>query len=149
MGFEYPEKVRFKCLRCGICCGDTQKRKRHILLLDEEAQGIAKFVDKPLEDFASKVEGNRPYGYEMKKNIALGKCVFLKENHCTIHSKRPLICRFYPFGLVTSQKRQKVVFFFTNECPGIGKGKAMEKNDFRKLLKQAKKRATWQGNVEP
>jgi Fe-S-cluster containining protein len=149
LGFEHPEKVRFKCLKCGICCGDTQERKRHILLLDEEAQDIAKTARKSIDDIASKVEENRAYAYEMKKDKTSGKCIFLNANRCTIYSKRPLICRFYPFGLETNQKQQNV-FFFTNECPGIGKGTTMKTNDFRKLLKQAeKKRTLSRGNAEP
>ena len=145
LSFKYPEKVRFKCLKCGICCGDTQERKRHILLLDEEANNIAQTVNKSVDEIASKVEGARPYAYEMKKDKIDGKCIFLEGNDCAIYSKRPLICRFYPFGLETSQKQQKV-FFFTNECPGIGKGRAMKKNDFCRLLKQVEKRAASREN---
>jgi hypothetical protein len=138
-GFYYPQDVRFKCLKCGICCGDTQERTRHILLLDEEAQSIARSVNKSVLDIASKTEGKEPYGYELKKTPIDGKCIFLRENRCIVYFKRPLICRFYPFGLETGQDQQQV-FFFTNECPGIGKGKKMQETDFRSLLNQAKKR---------
>ena len=139
MSFEYPQKVRFKCVKCGICCGDTQERTRHVLLLDEEANGIASTINQQISDFASRVEDKPPYNYKMKKNAEDGKCIFLKENSCSIYSKRPLICRFYPFGLKTDHKQQKV-FYFTNECPGIGKGKTMRENDFHKLLREAIKR---------
>ncbi len=147
MGFQYPEKIQFKCLECGICCGDTQEKTRHILLLDEEAQNIAKSVNKSVSDIASKVKDKKPYGYEMKKNTTTGKCVFLKENRCTIYPKRPLICKFYPFGLETSRENQKV-FFFTTECPGIGHGKVMQKNDYRILLSQAEEKTTHRRNAE-
>jgi Fe-S-cluster containining protein len=149
MSFEYPEKIRFKCLKCGICCGNTPERTRHILLLDKEAQGIAKSVNKSVSDIVLKVEGTRPYSYEMKKNTTNGKCIFLKENRCVIYPKRPLICRFYPFGLENGQKQRQKVFFFTNECPGIGKGRTMEESDFRRLLKRAEKRTMNRGSVEP
>ncbi len=137
--FEHPHDVRFECVKCGICCGDTQQRTRHILLLDEEARCIAKTTNQPVHDIASKIEGKEPYVYELKKNPIDGKCIFLLENRCTIYSKRPLICRFYPFGLEASREQQPV-FFFTNECPGIGRGTEMKENDFRKLLTQADKR---------
>jgi Fe-S-cluster containining protein len=139
MSFEYPEKVRFKCIKCGICCGDTQERTRHILLLDEEAKNIAATTNQRIPDFASRLDDKTLYHYEIKKTENDGKCVFLKENRCIIYYKRPLICKFYPFGFRTTQKQQEV-FYFTNECPGVGKGNTMREEDFRKLLKQAKKR---------
>jgi Fe-S-cluster containining protein len=139
MNFEYPQNVRFKCVKCGICCGDTKDRTRHILLLDEEATIIASTTKMPISDFAAKSNEKTSYHYEMKKNETDGKCIFLKENCCTIYLKRPLICRFYPFGLVTNQDRRKI-FFFTSECLGMEKGKTMKENDFQKLLKQAHKR---------
>lgn len=144
MSFDYPEKIRFKCLACGICCGDTKERTRHVLLLYEEAKSIAVSLNKTISDIASEVNGKRPYVYEMKKNESNGKCIFLKENRCTIYSKRPLICRFYPFGLEASQNEQKI-FFFTTECPGIGKGMAIRKDYFRRLLGEAERRTVRQG----
>ena len=141
MTFEYPKKVRFKCVKCGICCGDTEERTRHILLMEEEAEKIASTTRKPIHDFAVKLANRTPYRYEMKKATSEGKCIFLEENRCTIYSKRPLICRFYPFGLETRQNKQKA-FYFTSECPGIGKGITMGENEFRNLLRQAKRRTT-------
>ncbi len=136
MSFQYPLKIRFKCIKCGICCGDTEEKTRHILLLRKEASKIADTIKQPIENFAVELVGKTPYCYEMKKTKE-GKCVFLKGNRCIIYSKRPLICKYYPFGLETNQNQQK--FFHTNECPGIGKGKIMKENDFHKLLKLANK----------
>jgi len=147
MSFDYPRKVQFKCAKCGICCGDTQERTRHILLLNEEANAIASTTNQPISDFASRIEDKSPYGYEMKRTVEEGKCVFLRENRCTIYSMRPLICRFYPFGLKTTWKKQRI-FYFTKECPGIGKGKSMRKEDFHKLLRQAGKRTEMKGGAE-
>ncbi len=137
--FEYPQEVRFKCVQCGICCGDTQHRTRHILLLTEEAKRIAEIAKRAANDIATKIESKEPYVFELNKDSIDGKCIFLLENHCTIYFERPLICRFFPFGLETGEDKRPV-FFFTNECPGIGKGMEMKENDFRELLNQAKKR---------
>ena len=139
MSFDYPRKVQFKCAICGICCGDTREKTRHILLLTEEANDLASTTNQPISDFALKIEDKSPYNYEMKKTIEDGKCVFLRQNRCTIYSKRPLICRFYPFWLKTAEKEQRV-FYYTKECPGIGKGKPMRKEDFNNLLQTAGKR---------
>jgi Fe-S-cluster containining protein len=138
MSFSYPRKIRFKCVKCGICCGNTQERIRHVLLLEEEANEIAKATNQPISEFATEIEERAPYLYEMKKTKEDGKCVFLKENLCVIYSKRPLICRFYPFGFTNHELQKK--FYYTKECPGIGRGAAMTEIDFSNLLRQANAR---------
>jgi Fe-S-cluster containining protein len=132
MHLEYPQNVRFKCTRCGICCGNTKEKTRHILLLAEEANNIASVTRQQVSDFAVKLAGKDPYAFEMRKTTEEGKCVFLKWNRCKIYASRPLICRFYPFGLQTDHNHNS--FYFTDECPGMRKGKTMREADFKKLL---------------
>jgi Fe-S-cluster containining protein len=83
LDFEYPKNVRYICDRCALCCGNTEERVRSILLLEMEAEGIAKETSKNIEEFAEKIEGAKPYVYLMKK--PLGKCVFSKGGLCSIH----------------------------------------------------------------
>lgn len=138
MIFDYPRNVRFQCLRCALCCGDTTERVRRILLLEAETRRIAQAIRKPIEEFAMRIEGHAPYVYEMIKTVEEGKCVFLEKKECTVYPMRPLICRFYPFELkiVGNAKRE---FFFTKECLGIGKGERLTKSYFKSLLQQIKK----------
>ena len=98
MDFDYPNNVRFKCERCAICCGDTKNRARSILLLRIEAERIAQKTLRNVDDFAEKIGGFEPYVYRMRKGED-GKCIFLKDNLCSIYQMRPLICMFYPFEL--------------------------------------------------
>lgn len=135
MKFEYPKHVRFVCERCAICCGDTEKKVRAILLLKIEAEQISQKTSRGIDTFAEKSKGTEPYVYRMKKTDA-GKCVFLKDNSCTIYEIRPLICRFYPFQL-TSTKNGKAKFSYTNECPGISKGLVLKKDFFEKLFTES------------
>jgi Fe-S-cluster containining protein len=104
--------------------------------LSTEAEQIAAATSQPISEFAVKVEDKAPYSYEMKKTAEDGKCVFLEKNHCTFYSLRPLICRFYPFELKIAAN-QKHEFLYTDECPGISKGKMLGKNYFRKLFQLA------------
>lgn len=133
MQFNYPRNVRFKCLRCALCCGDTKNRKRLILLLKLEAGRISCKTSKSLADFAEKVEGFEPYVYCMKKTDD-ERCTFLKNNSCSIYEIRPLICRFYPFQL-KSTRTGRYAFECTTECPGIGAGPKLEKGFFERLFK--------------
>lgn len=135
MSFSYPKNVVFECTKCAICCGDTETRTRHILLLTAETRQISKAISKPIEDFARKIEGHDQYIYEMKKTEKEGRCVFLNKNKCTIYRLRPLICRFYPFRLETTDG--KYIFSMTNECHGIGTGNQLRKDYFESLFKYA------------
>ena len=133
--FDYPNAVRFECVKCGICCGDTKEKNRHVLLLKTEAEQIAETTGQQIFKFAVKIEDKAPYKYEMKKRKN-GKCVFLQNNLCTIYSLRPLICRFYPFELKDIHN-QKHTFLYTDECPGINKGQMLNESYFRKLFQLA------------
>jgi Fe-S-cluster containining protein len=133
--FDYPNAVRFKCIKCGICCGDTKEKNRHVLLLKTEAEQIAKATGRQVFKFAVKIEDKAPYSYKMKKRKN-GKCIFLENNRCSIYSLRPLICRFYPFELKVMHNR-KYTFLYTDECPGINKGQLLNENYFRKIFQLA------------
>jgi Fe-S-cluster containining protein len=136
--FDYPAAVRFRCVKCGICCGDTKEKTRHILLLSPEAEQVSKTTLQPTSRFAVKINGAEPYTYEMKKRDD-GKCVFLENSRCTIYAVRPLICRFYPFEL-KSLGDEKYQFLFTEECPAIGKGRLLSEGYFRKMFRLARAR---------
>ncbi len=137
MNFVYPALPRFECSKCGICCGDTQEKTRHILLLSSEAEQIATATSQLIPEFTVEIEGIAPYSYEMKKTLEKGKCVFLANNRCAIYPLRPLICRFYPFELKIAANR-KSMFRYTKECLSIGKGKKLRKNYFEELFQLAR-----------
>jgi hypothetical protein len=139
MDYTYPPNVGFTCNLCGLCCGDTPQKTRHILLLECEAEEISAKSVLPIEEFAVEKADCSPYVYEMKKPNG-GKCFFLKDNKCSIYSARPLICRFYPFELRYDKNRNNHVFNYTQECPTINKGKALTKTDFEELFLLAKQR---------
>ncbi len=139
MDFEYPEGICFECNFCGLCCGDTDHKLRHILLLESEAEAVSAATGIPIEDFSVETKGKPPYLYEMKKKE--GDCFFLKDNKCMIYAERPLICCFYPFELKFDEEKGVHVFRFTKECPTINmSGKLMPKQDFEALFKLAEDR---------
>jgi Fe-S-cluster containining protein len=135
MNFSHPRGVRFQCQRCATCCGDTGTRVRHILLLRLEADRISKTRSQPIKEFARRIKDHEPYVYEVRKTSE-GKCVFLMGNDCLIYALRPLICRFYPFELKTTENG-KHEFSYTEECKGVGKGGARGRAYFENLFQQA------------
>ena len=122
MDFTYPANLRFECNRCGLCCGDTNKKQGTFFFLEAKLKKSLITTCQPLTDFSSAIADKAPYVYEMKKSSE-GKCVFLKENRCSIYPLRPLICMFYPFELKFAENTEFHNFDFTVECPAIGKGK--------------------------
>jgi Fe-S-cluster containining protein len=136
-GFGHPAKVRFKCTRCALCCGDTETRTRHVLLLEHEAKRISEVTSEPVETFAREIRGREPYFYEMKKIKKMQKCHFLKDKTCSVYRVRPLVCRFYPFELKT-ERDSAHRFVCTVECPGVGRGKRLERQYFQGLFDRAR-----------
>jgi len=138
--FIYPKNLAFTCNNCGICCGDTAQKTRHILLTETDAERIATQTCKPTATFANPTVNNAPYVYEMKKNPETGKCIFHQNSQCAIYTARPLICRFYPFQLTADQTGTHI-FTETDECPQVktcsGKKGQLTQLYFRKLLWQA------------
>jgi Fe-S-cluster containining protein len=137
--FACPANVHFSCSRCGLCCGNTKQKTRHILLLEAEAKIIASQTSRDVADFSFQIADKSPFRYEMKKTSE-SKCVFLHESQCTIYLIRPLICRFYPFELKFDKDKQLHVFDFTLECPRIGQGKDFSMNDFKRLFDLAQEK---------
>jgi Fe-S-cluster containining protein len=137
--FTYPADVRFECNRCGLCCGDTNQKTRHILILEVEAKKISLQTGLSKLEFSKEIEDKLPYAFELKKTSE-GKCVFLKDNQCSIYPLRPLICIFYPFELKFDKDKNLHVFDFTVECPRINQGKAIQSRDFKKLFELAQER---------
>jgi Fe-S-cluster containining protein len=137
--FTYPANIHFECNQCGLCCGDTKEKTRHILLLESEAHEISAKTGLPIEGFAVEAANGLPYVYEIKK-LCQGKCIFLENSQCTIYNSRPLICRFYPFELRFDQNKETYIFNYTIECPKIGEGKALTIKDFEELFFLAKQR---------
>lgn len=136
MSFDYPQAIRFKCLKCGICCGNTPVKTRHVVLLKTEVEKISEITKSPISEFAVEIMGRDPYSYEMAKTSGEGACVFLKDDKCAIYALRPMVCRFYPFEL-KAMTLVKHKFVVTDECPGVGKGKKLTIDYYRELVRLA------------
>jgi len=135
MNLKIPKNVFFECQRCALCCGDTSRRGRNILLLESEVQNISQRTGLKPIFFAMPIPSNGPYRYRMKKKN--GKCIFLDGKACRIYGFRPLICRFYPFSLTV--KNGTYVFEVSEECPGVGLGQPVPEKHFKTMAEKALK----------
>ena len=109
--------------------------------MESEAEKIASYTCRLITDFSVEINDNGPYAYELKKSNE-GKCTFLKDNECSVYPLRPLICMCYPFELKFNEDKEMHNFDFTAECPGINRGKSLDKTDFKRLFGLARERLT-------
>ncbi len=146
MTVEYPEKVRWQCVRCTMCCQDTSLRKRCIRILDEEVSRICVETGLNAEDFSIPLTHSPPYTREMRK--LNGRCVFLKDGLCSIYGARPTTCVFYPFFL---NRRERKLFRFEvtpEKCIGLGTGHEVSKKQFVRLFNLAVQRLKGEDETE-
>jgi len=106
--FFYQVKLGFKknlfaCTMCGNCC-----RLRIIQITEEDIKRMEK---EGLKDFHVK-SGNE---YWMRREN--GRCVYLKDDKCSIHKIRPQICRNFPFFKRFGLEYCRAVSF----CPAVEK----------------------------
>lgn len=107
---EVIQDIGFNCEMCTKCC--TASFNDHILLLENDIERI-KDIDPtvlyPAPDFEFCDQYGKLYscGYTIKtKNDSDKTCIFLQNGLCTIYSKRPLICRVYPYMLFPVIKKK-------------------------------------------
>lgn len=75
----------FECMMCGNCC-----RFSIITLNDEDTRRIEAHGHK---DFYEVLDSG-----EKKLKMANGRCMFVKDDACTIHDIKPEVCRNFPFS---------------------------------------------------
>ncbi|MDI6806616.1 MAG: YkgJ family cysteine cluster protein [Candidatus Aenigmarchaeota archaeon] len=83
------------CARCGGCCKDITPSVEDLLRLEEyKLEEILDFEKNDL--FFRNVDS---------------KCIFLRDNLCSIYDKRPDICKLYPFKVEPSNVAENEIIF--------------------------------------
>ena len=97
----------FKCSRCGMCC----QHYNLVELFDEDIEKVLSLGFEP-EHFIQHKSGAAHI-----RRSENGDCIFFKDKGCTIHEKKPFICRLYPISLQSMLNREKT--FLCVECPSV------------------------------
>jgi len=132
MAVEYPGRVRWKCLRCTACCQDSTSHERCIRILDNEASTICQKTGLKVEDFSVPYKDYPPYTRRMRKLD--GRCFFLRDRVCSIYAIRPITCVFYPFFLTRKDERTFRFELTPERCSGLGLGRNVSCDEFRRLF---------------
>ena len=138
MTVQYPDHVRWKCLRCTACCRDTMSHERCIRILDSEVAEICLETGLKVEGFSTSYSDYPPYTRRMKKPD--GRCFFLRDGLCSIYAIRPITCVFYPFFLNRIDERGFRFELTPERCSGLGLGREVSRDRFRRLFDLAVRR---------
>ena len=131
---DYKEGIRFECQGSGNCCV-SRDSYGFVYLSPDDLKRFAKDFNISIKMFKEKYcQITDGFIHLIEKNNLNGKCIFLKDNKCSIYKSRPSQCRTWPFWPenMNSKTWNKEIINF---CPGIGKGKLIGKDKIYNLLK--------------
>ena len=133
----YEKGIRFKCQGSSNCCV-TRGSNGYVFLSKKDLSRLAKYFNLSLIKFKNNYCQTTDGFIHLKELKEInGNCVFLNEKRCTVYKSRPVQCRTWPFW----NENMNVKTWNSNiskNCPGIGKGKVIKKDQILKFLKQDK-----------
>ena len=132
---DYKEGIRFECQGSGNCCV-SRNSYGFVYLSPDDLKRFAKDFNISIKMFKEKYcQITDGFIHLIEKKNLNGKCIFLKNNKCSVYKSRPSQCRTWPFwneNLNAKNWNNNISKF----CPGIGKGKIYSKEEINKILKK-------------
>lgn len=125
--------MKFKCLCCGECCSRISDDSSGLPLFEWEVEKIRQLAGEknikiniePIDCVLDKKSGLYfCTGYVLKSE----PCVFLKDNKCSIHRDRPVICRAFPVARSPE---------FLDEIPDLSCFSSCPNFDFKAFLEKS------------
>jgi hypothetical protein len=130
---DYARGIKFKCQGSGNCCV-SRDSYGYVYLSNKDIKRLSKYKKIKIYEFI-KLYCDKTNGFRhLKENLKNGYCQFLKEKKCLIYKARPTQCRTWPFwqeNMKAKKWNQEIKKF----CPGIGKGRIINKNIIDHALK--------------
>ena len=132
----YSKGMRFQCQKSSNCCV-SRGSYGFVYLSKKDILRLSKYTDLSIKDFI-KLYCEKTDGFvHFKENRKNGRCQFLEKKRCSIYAARPTQCRTWPFWNENMNAKTWNNNISKN-CPGIGKGKVIKKDQILKFLKQDK-----------
>jgi len=118
--YRSGQKVKFKCVRCELCCGTGPNVSITVYDLIRIARYLNVDPKAVLEIFMNVVIAD-VFPFITLGGDQWGRCVFLGKmqdgrTYCRIYEARPMRCRTYP-ALPTNLRGR---FHIDGKCPGLG-----------------------------
>lgn len=120
--YEAGGKIRFKCVRCDVCCGTGPNVTITIYDLVRISERLNIHPRVVLEQLMNLIIADL-IPYITLGNDQWGRCAFLGynelgETYCRVYEARPYRCRIYPAQIQGLRRELRV----DSKCPGLGKG---------------------------
>lgn len=94
--------IKFSCIKCGACCkniSDKNSSSKGLPLFEWEVESLKKLNKnlklEPIDIFYDKI--SKLY-FCLGYSLVHEPCIFLKNNQCSIHKSRPIICKAFPIA---------------------------------------------------
>ena len=107
--------IPFPCEKCAKCC---------TMLEQEEWKGISLFPwethlfpEEEIEPSLGLGNPEKPGFKTILYTYTAQSCLNLSDNHCEIHTQRPLVCRSYPFRV--RHQGEKTIYIVAPECTHV------------------------------
>ena len=133
----YEKGISFKCQGSANCCVSRGKHG-YVFLSKKDLKRLTNYFNHTLEEFKKKFCQTTDGYLHIKEVRNNGDCYFLENKRCSIYKARPTQCRTWPFwpeNMKTKIWNNEVLNF----CPGIGKGKTINKNKIELLIIEDRK----------
>ena len=129
----FEKGIKFKCQGSSNCCV-SRGSYGFVFLSKKDLKKLAKFFAIPIKKFELEYCQKTNDFTHLKEINKNGNCIFLDNKRCSVYKSRPTQCRTWPFWAnnMNSKTWNKEVINF---CPGIGKGKIINRKSIEKLLK--------------
>ena len=132
---NYNNGIRFECQGSGNCCV-SRNSYGYVYLSKDDLKRFSKYFKISLKNFKDKYcQTTDGFIHLVEKPEFEGNCIFLKEKKCSVYESRPSQCRTWPFWNENMNTKVWNKDISIN-CPGIGKGKLLNKKEIEKLLKE-------------
>ncbi len=132
---NYQNGIRFECQGSGKCCV-SRDSYGYVYLSDVDLKRFSKYFKISLKTFIEKYcQITDGFIHLVEKSKFDGNCIFLKEKKCSVYDNRPNQCRTWPFWNDNMNAKVWNKDISVN-CPGIGKGKLINKKQIEKFLKE-------------
>lgn len=94
LGIDAPCTVLYFCQGCSNCC----KGRGDVVLMDEDIDKLADFMEMERQDFIDSFCRLRQYrnGLSIRESTQTGDCIFLEAGKCCVYEARPEQCRGFP-----------------------------------------------------
>ena len=136
----YENGIKFQCQGSANCC-ISRGSYGFVFLSKKDLLKLTNFFKVSLFNFKKKYCHTTDGFVHLKETRKNGECIFLKNNNkCSVYKYRPIQCRTWPFwpeNMNVKMWNNDVVNF----CPGIGKGRLVNKKKIEKLMEIDEKNA--------